>query len=597
MSMLPASLSKFSNPAAFSRRLSISSTVLWHAVLMVAILTVAFGAVGWRINQAPDVFTDEILYTRLGIRVATEGTLVWDNGRPAFIHPPLYFLIQGMFTALTSHFEQTVYAPGDIFAAVHHARLLNGILAAITGVVLYVLGARLKGAGLGILLVALFVLDPFGVRINRRAMIETLAGLLALSGMALMLASHEKDRWPVVRAIAAGVLMGAGVLTKDLAFAAPLAVLLFGVWELLRTPTEQRRYNAAELGAPFIAAGIAYLSYTLVPLWAATTGYWDRFVRVKTLALQRLIGLVHTSGWNRPGVSLVDILMQRLEAYGTSYLLLAAGGLATLVILVLGRKTRTGRLLAVWGLVIYPLFGFVALFGSGNDQFFYFLLIPAIVLLGYAIVLLVAPERRWTPTQRLWMTTALGVALVAILLINAALWRTNYGVRSDDGYRQLAVYVKENVPAGTQINASGDALKFRYFFPDHVVTDAGLPQEVLEQGIRYFVLAPKDVEARFGKITPELADWITEHGMRLFMATGASYGEIHLYYVDGADEWAEPAPERIDANTLSRTLAPASTGYLRAFTAMLFAWLALWGIVAAWLVYSQARGPKQGIVG
>jgi hypothetical protein len=59
-------------------------------LLPVAILIVfvAFGAVAWRVDQAPDIFTDEILHTRLGVRVAAEGSLVWDNGKPFFVHPP-----------------------------------------------------------------------------------------------------------------------------------------------------------------------------------------------------------------------------------------------------------------------------------------------------------------------------------------------------------------------------------------------------------------------------------------------------------------------------------------------------------------------------
>ena len=599
MSMLPASLSKLRNPLALSRNLPVSSSVLWHVIVTLAIFALAFGVVAWRIDRAPDVFTDEILYTRLGIRVASESALVWDNGRPIVIHPPLYFLVQGAFTALTSDLAQTVYTPGDIFSAVHHARLLNAVLAGVTAVVLYVLGVRLKGIGLGLLLVALFALDPFGVRINRRAMIETLAGLLALSGMALMLTGGARGRRSLSRAIAAGVLMGAAVLTKDLAFTAPLAVLLLGVWEVWRTASASwdRRGDTAGLIAPFLAAGIAFLSYAVVPVWAFSTGHWDRFVRVKTLALQRLIGLVHTSGWNRPGVSLAEILMQRLEAYGTSYLLLALGGMATAVILVFGRKTRAGRLLGVWGLAVYPLFAFVTVFGSGNDQFFYFLLLPAIVLIGYALVLLTASERHWTLAQRRWMKATLVALIVVILLTNLFLWWTAYGVGNDDGYGRLAAYVEENVPAGTQINASGDALKFRYFFPKHVVTDAAIPQEAGDSGIRYFVLTPKDVEARFGNITPELADWITDRGVLLFSASGASYGDIHLYYVEPSLTETASGLDAINADALSGTLNPASTGSVTIFVVALFLWVGLWGIVAVWLFFSRTVGPGQGVMG
>ena len=72
------------------------------------IFLLAAVAVDWRLDMAPDVFTDEILYTRAGIRAAAEGALVWDHGEPLFVHPPLYFLALGTFLLLLQGIAQFI---------------------------------------------------------------------------------------------------------------------------------------------------------------------------------------------------------------------------------------------------------------------------------------------------------------------------------------------------------------------------------------------------------------------------------------------------------------------------------------------------------
>ncbi len=82
------------------------------------IFVVAFSATAWHLDQAPDILTDEITYTRVGIRVAGEGAVVSDRGTPFLVHPPLYFLAEGAFLRLTSNLANSVHSAGDIFAEV-----------------------------------------------------------------------------------------------------------------------------------------------------------------------------------------------------------------------------------------------------------------------------------------------------------------------------------------------------------------------------------------------------------------------------------------------------------------------------------------------
>lgn len=578
----------------------------WRVLVVVSILILTFGAAAWRMDEAPDLLTDEILYTRAGIRVAGEGALVWDRGEPIFVHPPLYFLVEAVYWRLVGDSAPPLYEAGDIFASVYRARYLNAFFGGLTAVLLYLTGQRVCGSGLGLLLAALFLLDPFGLRINRRAMLETMAGLLTLAGMAVLLTDREgaEDQTSVSRAIIAGLLLGAGLLTKELTFTSLLAVFLFGLWEVWRGKgvKKQRRRGAGGpleyaqdrlrrpgLGrfAPlqaFLTIAVAGLTYSLYPLWMLATGDWADFVEVKRLSVQRLLGLVQLSGWNRPGMSLADFLGQRLDDYGSSGLLLTLGGVATLWLLLRHRHDRRGRLLGVWGLVLYLFYGFVALFGTGNDQFFYFLLVPAMFMVGHIVVYeAMAGESR----VRRWRTLGVVLLLVLILPYSVARWWTAYGVGLDSGYRELSACVEEHLPPGEPLNATGDAIKFQYFFPKRPIASAATPAEARGVGVHYFALAPKDVQLGYGRITSELAGWITAEGQSLCSVYGDTYGEISLYRVDYDDGASPVSSETTEARPRRRSFQPAQGGFVGSFALALDVWSGLVGGLAAWVSRRQ----------
>lgn len=528
--------------------------------LSLAIFLSAYAITSFRIDHAPDIFTDEIIYSRVGIRVAGEGALVWDSGEPFLVHPPLYFLAAGLFEVLSGKADQALYSPGDIFSAVFHFRLMNNFFGAMTCVVLFWFGKRLQGNTLGFLAVGMFLLDPFALRINRRAMLETLAMLLSLSALFIFWNSIRqkytlKSSVPIpIETILAGLLFGAALLTKELTFIFLLPLVIFSTLEviILLQQAKLAKYEMYSVVSTsnklisilwlpiqvFIVLAITVLSYSMYLIWIMATGNVSVYMDEKLLGIKRLLGLVQITGWNRPGISLFDILGDRLIHYSTSYLILALGGVALISLLVWGQKQVAGRYLIALGIVLYPFFSFIALFGSGNDQFFYFLLAPAILILGYAIVFLsytYIPQRIRIIGDRSSIRTA-AVIITGILMLfislNIIFWINNYGRGNDNGYTQFSEYIKANLPKSIPINASGDPIKFRYFLPGHPIIAAPTPEEAVLQGVHYFALAPKDVLMRYGRIQPELADWIVTQGTLLFTTSGNSYGDIYLYRVD-----------------------------------------------------------------
>jgi hypothetical protein len=74
------------------------------------IFVFTFGLTIYRISQAPDIFTDEIIYTRVGIRTAGEGALVWDSGEAFLIHPPLYFILEAIYFTFAGEPNSNLYA-------------------------------------------------------------------------------------------------------------------------------------------------------------------------------------------------------------------------------------------------------------------------------------------------------------------------------------------------------------------------------------------------------------------------------------------------------------------------------------------------------
>lgn len=595
------------------------TVLVW--ITSVLIFAMSFTAIRWRADQAPDIFTDEIIYTRLGIRLLGEGALVWDSGDPFPVHPPLYFLLESLYLAFTEDLPPQLYSAGDIFSSVYSARGLNAILSGLTAVILFYLGKRLHGFWFGLFLAALFILDPFAVRINRRAMLETLTALLVLSGITLLMFGKKTSTTDQIqRGFLAGLLLGLAILTKELAFVSLLAVLLFGIWEILVAVRAGWRFSPSLL-APLLAVPVAMGTYAIYPLWIATTGYSTLFMDEKILGVKRLLGLVQITGWNRPGLSLMDLLLRRLLDYGGSYFLLGLGGIATLYLLVRARNRREGRLLASWGLIFYLFFTFTALFGSGNDQFFYLLLVPAIVILGYAIILPIhfewpswiklnlaspsqtgrsGPQRSMGKeiSRSLPAVNRLVFAVLLILLVpyNTIYWGVAYGVGQDNGYFQITRFIQDNLPILEPLNASGDAVKFHYFFPDRQITNAATPQEARKMSVHYFVLVPKDVRSRYGRIQPELASWILANGERLFAVNGYSYGDIYLYRVDYPDQ-----ATKVKQNTTSnpppntshwRSFQPAKGGTIVLFVSGLVLWILLCLIISVGLAVVKFDYPN-----
>jgi 4-amino-4-deoxy-L-arabinose transferase-like glycosyltransferase len=477
-----------------------------------AVGTVTFAVHGYRLAYAPDVFSDEALYMLVGTNVARGVGLVGDQGL-FFWHPPLYMLVEGAFIQWLGLID------ADVLTAVFAVRHLNVAFSALTAGLLVLLGRSVLSTRAGLIMAGLFLLDPYVQRTNRRGMLETLAMLLTLLGLYLFFT--RRLRVPAWRVVAAGGAFGLAVLTKELMVVPLIALLLYTA-----------RARPAHFGAAVRVALIAAVPYAPYALWAYASGAGREFVQYKMLNVTRYLNL---AGLLDPSIGAAGGLVTRLSEplfwqnlallltqYATSYLVIAAAAGLTAWLLLRGRGKTAGRYLAAWSALSYAFVGFGLTVGRISDQFFYYLMVPAIIVVGYSLAAL-----RW------WRPGVLGPLMALCVLYNGGLWLSNYGVGTDNAYSRVYAYVQAHVPPGATIVAGSDVSN--YLFGDRYQVRFYRDSEVVEAaGARYFVLSSKDAWARHNAMTPAFYGWVMGNTHPLVEAEGASFWRLGVYRRDPA---------------------------------------------------------------
>ncbi len=537
--------------------------------LMLTISVSFFLILAYRIDKAPDIFMDEIIYYRAAYNLATTGQLTWDIN-PILVHPPVQFLTQATFlhlTGLADHFYP--------FTGTYVVRLVNVFAAAVTIGILFRMVERMCNLRAALITSLILLMDPFVVRINRRNMLETMAEMWLVAGLYVFWNERDRLTWRSVLWI--GSIFGLGILTKELVFfgyaVIPIFVILRGRWSDLKKVSS--------------IAGVALFIWLLFPFWAWSLGQWDEFVANKAYNFDRLRGTVQVTGWNREGVSFLGALSVNLNQYGTSYALILLGVVATVLIFFTWHDER-GRFIFAWSATTFVFFGYTIAFGTINDQFFYFLMVPIIVVIAvtatrwidlltgkfmpenlrsgtpgindnsllilhypahpvgplrflkiidhYLIVVAdwFAGKERWLVRQRtlanslLIITITLGVALQSY---NGYRWVKLYVIDADNSLFQLTEFIKQTLPPGTTINSMFDTgeLTLDLMLPEYDFVSLRRPREIQAKDVEYAILSSKNLWGRYGKITPDYYEWVLANGDLIFHTYGNSFWDVAVY--------------------------------------------------------------------
>jgi 4-amino-4-deoxy-L-arabinose transferase-like glycosyltransferase len=508
------------------------------AVSALFLFALALFVNGFRHTLTPDIHIDEMIYASTGQDVAAGKGLTVQT-MPFFWQPPLFFLVEAPIIRLAG------LTNSGVMDVALQMRLLNAGLGAATALGLFWLGWRLRGMWTGWAMALLYISDPFVIRVTRRLYLEPFAAMWIL--FALWFCWSSSGRWTWKRRAVAGALFGLALLSKELTFFA------LGVPVLLWLRKEMSWKE------PLGIIGFAALTYAVYPIWSYAVGWGNQFLSLKQFQYERLVGVFQYTGWNRPGVSFTQALVVNAADYWTSYLCIVLAVPATVILW--RRKDRASRFLSSWTLVTFVFFAGLVKFGTLNDQFFYYLMIPVLASVAYVysfnLPRMVAEARRaWRRGDAVNLVYNINLGLVALvigLLVlrpNVQVWAQRFAVERDDAFVRISSLVRNVVPAREAISAPGagtDILTFVFPHNDYTLLTESRPGVLATRQVHWYVLSDKDIWLK-NNVTQQFYDLVTRNGTEVWGVSEHTFWHIGLWYVPYPERLAS-APARVSVVT------------------------------------------------
>ena len=460
---------------------------------------------GYRLSAAPDIFSDEGIYLLLGQNVA-KGVGLVINHQPFFYHPPAYLLIEAAYIRLMG------LTNADALTTLLSVRYLNIFFSALTASFILLFGHKLHSYKAGLIMVALFLMDPYVQRINRRNMLETLAMLCLLLGFYIFFTSEKhltKRQW-----IGSGIAFGLATLTKEPMFLPLIALLGIAVWT--------RRTQLADAVRVIVIACLLYLAY---PLGEIVSGNGSSYLAFKLSQIGSVVISITGHGLVASSQKTVSVgHIQSLSGeYASSYVLLALAGLSTIILFLRFRHLVAARYLFAWSIFS---FGYVIILGRLSDQYFYFLIVPsAVIVNGYVLT-----EFFEVAQHRRWLSIVLSLSLCLLLLYNSSIWAVKYVYSSDNGYTTIIRYLQAHVRAGAIVDASDDVTNYLLSSTYDIRFDRHT-QDVIDRHEQYFIMSSKDAWGGYNDTTPQFYNWVIHNSQPLVVEQEDTFWTIGLYYM------------------------------------------------------------------
>jgi 4-amino-4-deoxy-L-arabinose transferase-like glycosyltransferase len=471
-----------------------------------------------------DVFGDEVIYADIGRSVASGGFPRFD-GQLFFLHGPGFFYLE-------AGWERLLGNQPDLIAQIYQMRMLNALLAGATAVVLVLLAARAGSLRAGIAAGLLFALDPFCIRQNDRVLLETAMMLWVLLGYLVFtsLVGRPLSRGSAARAVGAGLLFGFALLTKDeaaLLTMLPLLVAAAVRWGPGRVLT-------------LLTAGVAALPYVVYLGVVAANGYIGALWQAKTSGIQRMLGVIQTTGFHSSGGgSLTARLIAEGPYFVTTYVALALAVPA--LVLVLRRGGQVPRLLGLLYCAAAVTLGYALTLGTLEEQELYLLIVPSLLTIPLAATLLrgasldrrrSAAARRHAMPRSAVISAALALALsLSLNLATCVQWLR----QPDDGVAQLLRYMAVHVPAGARVTGAADWPQGPIDIAQYALAgpyNVGLwvtPAARSREHVSYVVVPWAEVNEGYSSLTASEVRHLVDHGRLVFSFHGRTYSDLALY--------------------------------------------------------------------
>jgi 4-amino-4-deoxy-L-arabinose transferase-like glycosyltransferase len=485
---------------------------------------------GYRLGVAPDAFSDEGLYLRVSTNLARGAGLTLDDSLFLW-HPPAYMFVEAAYIKLAG------LSHADPVTALVSVRYLNIFFSAGTAVLVMLFGRKLHSYQAGLAAAALFLMDPYVQRINRRGMLETLAMLFVLLGLYIFFT--RRPQLTMRQRVGAGLAFGLAMLTKEAMLLELLGLVAYVVWS--------RRSQLRDVAWVAAIACAVYLPY---PAWVVAIGQGDRYLFYQQFGITRVLHSIpgypapETTSKPAPRGTFSPANLQNLIAqYEMSYLLICLAALFTVILILRCRDLLAARYLITWTIVS---FGIGLALGRTSDQYFYYLMVPSTIVAGYvlsslprglahrhssetnAVIHQPRPASSRSPIPYAMVWKPIVAAFVVMFSYNSYVWATRYVVGSDDAYIKAMQYVRSHIPSGETIVTSND-VAYYFLSPSYNIRLDRSRKEIVARCERYFIMSSKDAWARYNLTTPEFYEWVVKNSEPLFVQEDRSFWTIGVY--------------------------------------------------------------------
>jgi 4-amino-4-deoxy-L-arabinose transferase-like glycosyltransferase len=488
--------------------------------LPLAVMALAFVLRIVQIGSAYDINSDEVNYTDLSMSLQHGHFPPLFEGAPFVLHPPGYFTVGAAWLSLLG-------THGSYFHYVTALRVLNSLLAVMTAGLIYALGVRLVGRSVGLGAALIFAVDPYILRQNERAMLETSTLAFLIAGYLLLLSLLDRPSKPArTRTAAAGLLLGCAVVCKDAAAILVVGPLLIFMWKDfgLRRRT---------LMCVLLFALVPYATYVIA---LTARGYLGFFLSQETLGLRRQLGLDQATGFNAPGSpSLLSVALKQLSQYGVTYLLSGLGAIASVYLIVRGQRPSQ----RIWSVV--ALAGTVTLvysvaFGTIEEQMLYFMYVPAIVALMAAVVVFARSRYEARPLANHRGRRAVALVVVLFTLYDAVVWGRARAV-PNDGMARIVAWFESHAPHPGVIanDTEVTALVLRRSGFQAVIV-AGR-QSAAAAHVRYLTVLSASLVGHYGALDSAQAAFFAHYGRLVYQYRESTYGTMSIYETTAPRIW------------------------------------------------------------
>jgi 4-amino-4-deoxy-L-arabinose transferase-like glycosyltransferase len=494
---------------------------------VLAAFAFAFGLRLVFLDRSYDVFIDEITYFLIS-RDLAQGKGVTLHGSPFFLHPPLFFFLQAGWLAVAQ-------PSGPLLEQVLSVRPMQAFLAALTACTILLLAWRVAGWRTGVVAFLLFAVDPFTIKINSRNLLETTAILFVLLGYLALLWQPVAGGISRRRAVLTGVAFGGALLTKEMTFF--LTLVPMGLLFLHGHVLARRTVITIVLAQAAV--------YACYPVAVLVAGLGPEFATEKLSGLLRFLGVMKTTGFvHGNGPSFLGAVLRNLDVFATTYALIGLGIPSALLLAWKGDPRR--RVVGALGVSAYGLLAYSIALGTLEEQFFYFLVLPAMVSVPVAWSLAASTLRPWDldglrlPTGRVldagrpfaWLVRAgrvvLPVALVVSVGWSAFVW-TQVRLAPDDGYRQVYGWLHRHVPQGAALGVTTDPQEF--VLQGYVINPVTSPSQIRSTKSGYVVISTKQIADGYTRNGEAILTWLRANGRPVFVVDGRTYGRLEIYEV------------------------------------------------------------------